>query len=429
MHCQNAFWATQFLLERLNVTSRENASGISFSHFASSSDPETRGGIPFLKAKSFRIQHEPVRGVKRTAFGLDYLKHFAIQKSTAVRGPRYNAKFFELNHYDEENQPVHGYNIYAQRLSCYMQHKVQSHPTPQNFENFRLQQASNGVTPEQLVSHLESLDNGNTIIIFDNSSSRSAHDTMFSATQHWERKWQWLPFNLISELPDEPDDDRKALECMKVVLQDIWKTIPETWESLLDACSTHVSILEEKIYDQPADDSRAPELYNHSRTWPKFEKLVSAQVAILKEIQYNLQGFGSESVKTDGWLESSLGDMSRISDLVRETLTKPTANLSDLMYKSVEFRDSRISLQLNASLCKSILPERALSSFGHTKHLNTRLWSYPWPILPRVLLTRHEQGASAGKQNADDLYPFSEPPNAFTSSRWSKEAILTPHFA
>ena len=40
-----------------------------------------------------------------------------------------------------------------------------------------------------------------------------------------------------------------ALEYMKIVLQDVWKSVAENWESFLDVANTHVSILEDKIYE------------------------------------------------------------------------------------------------------------------------------------------------------------------------------------
>ena len=40
-----------------------------------------------------------------------------------------------------------------------------------------------------------------------------------------------------------------ALECMKIILQDVWKSVTGNWESFLDVCNNHVSILEDKIYE------------------------------------------------------------------------------------------------------------------------------------------------------------------------------------
>lgn len=141
-----------------------------------------------------------------------------------------------------------------------------------------------------------------------------------------------------------------AIECMKLILQDVWKGVSECWESLLDICNRHVSILEDKIYDGPADETRAPELWTNSSMWLKLERLVSIHSAVVKETQANLRELTGELEVEDNWLESSTGDMERLGNLVQEDLVKPTASLADLMYKSVEIRDSRHSLQLNTSL-------------------------------------------------------------------------------
>lgn len=140
------------------------------------------------------------------------------------------------------------------------------------------------------------------------------------------------------------------MDCMKLIMEDVWKSIAENWENFLDACNDHVSILEDKIYEGPADETRAPELWTNSSMWLKVERLVWIHIAVLKEMQGHLRDLAGELAIEDNWLESSTGDFERLSNLVQEDLIKPTANLADLMYKSVEIRDSRHSLQLNASL-------------------------------------------------------------------------------
>lgn len=141
-----------------------------------------------------------------------------------------------------------------------------------------------------------------------------------------------------------------AMECMKLILQDVWKSVADSWEGLLDCCTHHVSILEDKIYEGPADETRAPELWTNSSMWLKLERLVSIHSAVVKETQTNLRELTGELAVEDNWLESITGDMERLSTLVQEDLVKPTSNLADLMYKSVEIRDSRHSLQLNTSM-------------------------------------------------------------------------------
>lgn len=120
------------------------------------------------------------------------------------------------------------------------------------------------------------------------------------------------------------NDDRMALECMKIVLQDVWKGVTENWESFLDVSNTHVSILEDKIYESPADESRAPELWNNPSMCLKVERLVSIHLAVVKEKQTNLREFLSEPGVEDNWLDVSPAETEKIRDLVQEELVKPT---------------------------------------------------------------------------------------------------------
>ena len=84
--------------------------------------------------------------------------------------------------------------------------------------------------------------------------------------------------------------------------------------------------------------------------WLEVERLVSIHVAVVNEMQTNLRDFLSEPEAEDNWVDASPDDMENIRDLVQEDLAKPIANLADLMYKSVEIRDSRHSLQFNTSM-------------------------------------------------------------------------------
>jgi len=159
-----------------------------------------------------------------------------------------------------------------------------------------------------------------------------------------------LPFYLALESHDISNDDRLALECMKIILQDVWNGVADTWERFLEISNDHISILEDKIYEEPADETRAPELWTNASCWLKVERLAGLHTNMAKEMQSSLRELTSEPMVEDTWLGSSPNDMERLEKLVQEDLVKPTANLADLMYKSVGIRDSRHSLQLNTSM-------------------------------------------------------------------------------
>ncbi|KAL8878758.1 MAG: hypothetical protein Q9198_003504 [Flavoplaca austrocitrina] len=260
----------------------------------------------------------------------------------------------ELSCYDEDDNPAYGWDVYPQRLSCYIQHKEppseeSAVPGVLDVQN----PYENGPTqndPHEYFPRLESLDNGNAIIIFENSCSGSIDDTIVEARSQWESRWRRLPFYLAYESHDVSNDDRMALECMKIILADVWKSVSESWDRLIDLSNVHVDCLQDRIYEQPADESRAPELWTNASHWLKVERLVTIHTNVVKEMQDNLKELTSEPTIEDNWLDKSPGDMERIGLLVQEDLVKPTDSLNDLMYKSVEIRDSRHSLQLNTSM-------------------------------------------------------------------------------
>lgn len=90
---------------------------------------------------------------------------------------------------------------------------------------------------------------------------------------------------------------------------------------------------EDKIYESPADESRAPELWTNSNQWLKTEKLMFIHVDIVKEMKTYLKDLedGDEDEEPEEWLPSTGDDFERLTNLLSEDLVKPTANLSDLV--------------------------------------------------------------------------------------------------
>lgn len=131
----------------------------------------------------------------------------------------------------------------------------------------------------------------------------------------------------------DPSIDSKAaaLECMKAITQDIFKALGDSWQELLDASWEHVSILEEKIYEQPADESRAPELWRNSALWLRYEKLMFTHVDIVNDMRKNLVDIDGDRSDEGEWLKESPEDYARLSNLIEEDLVKRTNNLSELV--------------------------------------------------------------------------------------------------
>jgi hypothetical protein len=256
IHVQNASWATRFLLRKFNIDASDDLVGTTFGRWARYERPQQRGGKPVLNGKTFRTQRDPWRGISRASFGCDYLKHYG-KGSISPPGIR---PMMELNHYDETDQPCYGFDVYVQRLSVYVQlsdgrpgQAVDPDiPNPYNEEAYeeyqRLKKSYGNVDAnehqERYIPKLRTLDNSNTIIIFENSQSGSVKDTLIGARQELESRWRRLTFYLPRE--DMDNDDTLATECMDFILKDIFKALAYNWNRFVGACETHVGILEDK---------------------------------------------------------------------------------------------------------------------------------------------------------------------------------------
>lgn len=373
IHVQNAAWATQYLLRKYNVDTGDDLTGMPFGKWAKYAGPEMHAGKPQLKGKAFRTQRDPWRGIRRTALGLDYLKARDIRCNENQSSHEANSdvgrntqrptrldelKMMELNCFDEYDGVCYGYDVNPQRLGVYVQYNDGEATPPDNVENpysseHRQQRdmdekkQPNGVHRPRLPP-MSTLDNGNTIIVFESTLTGSVTDTLIGARQQIESRWRRLSFYLPPK--DLYDDSRLALECMDLVLEDVFKALSVSWEHFLGIVATHVSILEDKIYDSPADESRAPELWYNSSAWLKVERLVYIHLECVKELIGHLGELPVLDETSRAWLEGVVEQYQKLTTLVQEDLVKPTTNLSDLMYKSVGIRDSRQSLGLATSM-------------------------------------------------------------------------------
>ncbi|KAF2200564.1 hypothetical protein GQ43DRAFT_472593 [Delitschia confertaspora ATCC 74209] len=367
IHVQNASWATRFLLKKFNIDASNDLVGTTFGRWAKYERPQRRGGKPVLNGKTFRTQRDPWRGINRAAFGLDYLRHYDRHRFSGGDA-NLDMKMMELNHYDAMDTPSYGFDVFVQRLSVYVQRSVDEPYLPvldadiknpyseEEFEEYqRLRRRYGSVDANgqrKYVPKLSTLDNGSTIIIFEHSHSGSVEDTLIGARQEIEARWRRLTFYLPRE--ETSNDERLATECMDFILRDIFKALAFAWEKYISICETHVSILEDKIYDNPADESRAPELWTNSSLWLKVERLMYIHSDIIKELRSHLRELADEDTPRDNpndpWLGNSFDELEKLTTQFQEGVVKPTTNLSDLMYKSVGIRDARHSLQLGLSM-------------------------------------------------------------------------------
>lgn len=347
IHVQNAVWCRSFLLRKFNISDRGNnvmgLTGTSFGKWAVYDKPQRRAGKPVLNSKSFRTSRDPWRGISRTGFGMDYLKYYHpdVVSDNDVAN---EFKLCELNHWDTErgNVPAHGYDVYVQRLSVYVQRNegpVNMSPdgdmgnpyTPTPRTSMTVNAANGDMEKTEDVGALplmNSMDNNSTIIVFEASHTGYADDTLVQGRQEMETRWRRLMQLLPKE--DIPNEDLITVELMNIVIKDIMKALQVYWDKLLGKCDEHVNILEEKIYEHPADESRAPELWNNSALWLKVEKLISLQISTIGEVQNNMKELADDVEPHEEWLHHTPDEFRSVETMVQEQLVKPTANLSDL---------------------------------------------------------------------------------------------------
>lgn len=304
---------------------------------------------------------DPWRNVNRTAFGLDYLKHYHTTPPPAKDGrpdqrlrKQRDAHFMHLDAYEDSKSPE-GYDISVQRLSVYVQRSlgVPGRVSSDDDENSPYVQREadghgKGFTEKNPNMVFEVLDNSNTIIVFETSASRMLEDCLAQPRNDFENRWRRLSFFLSKEGP--LDDHRLATKCANIVLNDIFHGLAIVWEDFLNAASDHVSLLEEKIYDNPADESRAPDLWTNQAAWLKVDKVMYLHKDLIAQLQGHLKVLTEDQELQEEWLAVSTAELEKLGHGVEEDLARATNNLSDLVYKSVGIRDSRQSLQLGLSM-------------------------------------------------------------------------------
>ncbi|MCJ1387970.1 hypothetical protein MMC18_000813 [Xylographa bjoerkii] len=344
-HVQNAPWAAQFLLRKFNINARDDLVGLDFDRYLRHKRPEKKGRKLPMSGKTWKTQHDPWRGVSKTAFGVDYLKPYrapdpAEREATGTKG-----KIMELNCFDHDAVFFNGWD------SCYVQAKEAVTEVDPEIRNPYKQVPGIGGIGYNLdqyhLPRLEDLDNGSAILLFEESNSGSIEDTIIASRGLTESRWRRLPFYLAFESQESMDDDQMALQCTKLIMQDIWKAIAEVWEEFLEVAGGHVGILEDRIYENPADESLAPLLWTNSDMWLSVERLMLVHKNVIRECQANLKELADRFYT---WLENTTGDFERLNNLIQEDLTKPTTGLADLMYKSVGIRDARHAVELSISL-------------------------------------------------------------------------------
>jgi hypothetical protein len=405
VHVQNAKWATPLLVAKYNMDHPKKMVGMqSFEQWAKYEKARVRNGKPAPTGRTWRRQTDPWRNISRTAFGIDYLKTY--QTKIPGRRREHNdtcagANMMHLNAYEDDINP-HGYDVAVQRISVYVQTSLgpASLETPPGVlvENPYLKHDSHrdgDGAVEGAHDPLASFDNGNTIIVFQTSASQLLNDCLVKPRNDMENRWRRLSIHLRKE--DTANDTIFAARCTNLIITDIFHELREIWDFFLARTSDHIAMLEAKIYDNPADESRAPELWRNQAAWLKVEKIMWYQNDVVREMKELLKELSEECdqelEQNIDWLAGTTAEYERLTHNITEDLVQPTSSLSELMYRSVAIRDSRQSLQIGLSMWRLswitfiFLPLTfSVSFFGMNVDIFQGFPSIGWYFLTAVVL-------------------------------------------
>ena len=102
---------------RFNIVNRDDLVDSDFGRWVTYKHPhKSRTRQPLLGGRSWPTQHDPWRGISKTAFGLDYLKLYKVVDPEHHVETDPVGKYMELNTWDASENPCYGLDVYGQRL-------------------------------------------------------------------------------------------------------------------------------------------------------------------------------------------------------------------------------------------------------------------------------------------------------------------------
>lgn len=304
------------------------------------------------KAIRWRPAFDIARGVICTAFGLDFGSLVVPRQSKAGGKPPDSSR----------GRHAQGQlSLHRQRVSVYMQ------------------RASSAALPGPRVTrfnsgsrHLHDMARRDTVIVCEYSSGEAGEIVSASALLG-------LSPEPASDSDSDPNSKRTASStpALQAVTGHIFDGLYQLWGEQVALVHEPHAELEDHIYAQPADSSRARDVWAMSQRLHTMLKLVNRHSKVIEAVQDDFAVLAERADK-QVWLHHVLDDFEMLADNLRTDYLEPLENMIDLvrrpwrrsnahcmlslvartdesfaciqMYKSVTIRDSKQSLELNASL-------------------------------------------------------------------------------
>ena len=180
------------------------------------------------------------------------------------------------------------------------------------------------------------------ILIFDCTSSPLASEDLIAGVEPWTELVQDLNA-AKNQAADQPSPI--------AVIRFLFDVIAERWGEFIISMHKQITSIEEKIYNNPADDAQSATLWSISKQTLQAQRLLGSHIQLLQRVQDRLAFLVTfDPQQSPDWLRQQIDEYQRLSSEIDGKLKQPIAHVIDLMYKSVSIRDARQSLELNTSL-------------------------------------------------------------------------------
>lgn len=253
------------------------------------------------------------RGTLRAAFGLEYLVPHLKPVSIIDRHARLLRKR-KARIVPEESRDEH--DDCLQRLTVYIQLSQNGRRNPASAESSKESFKSQQQDPSNLKMASES-----TVIILDSRNKALVANPLIGGEEPWHQL-------LDGTEHAHPLGDRQLAAA---TIELTFEAIASRWSEYILSVHDYMASLEEQVYGQPADDSRANDLWSISKQLLQAERLLKFHILLLENVQNDLKGSGGIDHMPDSWLRPNLNEFKRLSSEVEETLKKPMAQMIDLV--------------------------------------------------------------------------------------------------
>lgn len=170
----------------------------------------------------------------------------------------------------------------------------------------------------------------NTIIIFDSSHRANAKDALINGKEPWRQVLDALEGLKGSDATTDVNSISSSLLAMGALKLTL-EAVASKWSVYILHMHLYIASLEEQIYSQPADDSRATGIWSVSKQLLQAERLLKFHILLLENIQDDFVGLTIPDALAPDWLRQNIIEFTRLSSEVEETLKKPIAHMVDLV--------------------------------------------------------------------------------------------------